>query len=958
MRLLKFALPMLLLACLAFVVTCDEGSFNAETASAPLEDSSSPALPQSADGNGLSAVNAAADFETRFNANGLIVSDRYDEWTLTWTTVSIGREGAWATLDAVTPVAVACDKQTIGECSSMTTYRHATFSEWYANRPNVLEQGWTFDARPAGNGPLTIEGKIGGNLLATMDEEGERVIFSLNEREVLIYSGLHVTDANGNEIPASMELEGETIRLLIDDARAVYPLTVDPGLSPAPAWSLSLNPDKISSGDINGDGYIDAVVISGGQLRAYYGSANGLSSFANWTSTLSVYSRLDATGDFNGDGYDDVAAGNFGSNAVDVFYGSASGPPSDSDWVVIKDSKFGYSIASAGDVNGDGYDELLISAPYAWSSLAEVGAAFVYYGSATGLPTTESWSHFGAEGYDYFGRIVSAAGDVNGDGYGDIMVVDNYGVIFLFNGSADGLTTSPTWTNNCGGYFTGLASAGDVNGDGYGDFMVGNYRSLTAQVFFGSATGPASSWSYTLDQASSMFGNSVSSAGDVNADGYDDVMVGAYRYSNPETNEGGVFLFYGSADGLPATPSIVLENNVASSMFGYCVSSAGDTDLDGYDDILVAAYHGDMYLFLGGCKTGCVYNDECYTDGDAMPDNECLVCDGTSWTPDDGATCDDGLYCNGADSCLTGYCSQHEGDPCADNGVYCDGEETCDEESDSCVSSGDPCPDDGQFCNGDESCNEAEATCDHTGDPCDDPLICDEGGDECVTTCTGCYIDGICYYDGQPAIPGEPCLVCNTEISTEEFVYNDGAACDDGVYCNGADVCMDGYCSQHDGDPCSAGDDQFCNGEETCNEAEATCDHSGNPCSAPFICDEGGDECATTCTGCYIDGVCYYNNQPNPDNACLACLTMYSTSAWSNNDGASCDDGIFCNGDDRCTAGSCDDHAGDPCDEWETCNEAAGECELTGDDDDDDDDDGCGSGGANWVSRALKTVNR
>ena len=424
MRLLKFVLSLLLFACLAFVVTCDEGSFNAETDSATLEVSSSPALSQSVDVNGLRAVNAAADFETLFSTNGLVVSDRYNHWTLTWQTVGIGREEAMETLDAVTPVLGACDEQSRDDCSSMTTYKHATFSEWYANRPNVLEQGWTFDARPAGDGPLTIEGAIGGNLTATMAEDGERVIFSLDDKDVLIYSGLHVTDATGRDIPARMELEEGTIRLLIDDARAVYPLIVDPGISPAPAWSISLNPDKISSGDINGDGYPDAVVCSAGRLLAYYGSANGLSSFANWTSTLSVYSKPDATGDFNGDGYDDVAASNRGSNAVDVFYGSASGPPSDSDWVVIKDGDFGYSMASAGDVNGDGYDDLLIGAPYTVVSVAEHGAAFVYYGSATGLPTTESWSHFGAQAYDYFGRLVSAAGDGNGDGYDDILVIN------------------------------------------------------------------------------------------------------------------------------------------------------------------------------------------------------------------------------------------------------------------------------------------------------------------------------------------------------------------------------------------------------------------------------------------------------------------------------------------------------------------------------------------------------
>lgn len=851
MRIRNFALSCLLLTCLVFIAACDEKSMDDNLVSAIEEDSSSLTAMRIANvlririnEGGLLAVNGAAGFETRFNANELVVSDRNSEWTLTWQTTGIGREDNLATVEPVTPELGECDKQTPDVCSPMATYQHATFSEWYANRAGGLEQGWTIASRPAGNSRLMIEGAIGGSLSAAMAEDGERVIFSRGDRDVLIYSGLHVTDASGRELPARMELRQATIRLVIDDTQAVYPLTVDPGLSPAPAWSLPVYPSAISSGDINGDGYIDAVVLHD-QLRAYYGSANGLSSFANWTSTLSVYDKLDATGDFNGDGYDDVVASNWGASAVNVFYGTASGPSPDSDWAVVKGGNFGDSLASAGDINGDGYDDLVVGAATDSSIGDENGAAYVFYGSATGLSTTEGWSYFGSNYYDNLGQIVSAAGDLNGDGYDDVLVTWDYNVD-VFYGSGGGLATTPAWTNT-GFSCTSLAPAGDVNGDGYDDFLIGNFRQLKVNLFLGSASGPSGSpvQTFSLDQAASVFGYNVSSAGDVNADGYDDVMIGAYMYDNSETNEGAVFLYYGSTDGPSTTPGLTLEGNLPAANFSIRIASAGDVNLDGYDDILIGTANKDnngVLLYLGGCKTGCVYSDQCYTDGNALPGNECLVCQATSWTPNDGATCDDGLYCNGEDACRYGYCAEHAGDPCESNGVYCDGEETCNEQSDSCETTNVPCLDDGQFCNGAESCNEAEAICEHTGDPCSDP----------------------------------------------------------------------------------------------------------------YICDEGGDECSSTCKGCWIDGVCYHNTQANPDNECQSCQVAVSTVAWSNNDGASCDDGVFCNGDDVCKTGICDKHDGDPCDSWETCNEETDACDLTGDDDDDDDDNGCGGNELGFVKRLTK----
>src|SRR5262249_39764103 len=130
-----------------------------------------------------------------------------------------------------------------------------------------------------------------------------------------------------------------------------------------------------------------------------------------------------------------------------------------------------------------------------------------------------------------------------------------------------------------------VASAGDVNGDGYGDVIVGAYQydngetnEGRAYVYLGSASGlsATAAWTAESDQASADFGYSVASAGDVNGDGYGDVIVGAYQYANGETAEGRAYVYLGSASGLSATAAWTAESNQASAEFGSSVASAGD----------------------------------------------------------------------------------------------------------------------------------------------------------------------------------------------------------------------------------------------------------------------------------------------------------------------------------------------------------------------------------------------
>jgi hypothetical protein len=171
-------------------------------------------------------------------------------------------------------------------------------------------------------------------------------------------------------------------------------------------------------------------------------------------------------------------------------------------------ASFGFSVGTAGDVNGDGYSDVIVGAPFYDNGETYEGRAYVYHGSASGLSGTAAWTAESNQGSAFFGFSVGTAGDVNGDGYSDVIV----GAYLYDNGETD-------------------------EGRAY--------------VYHGSASGLSgtAAWTAESNQANAYFGYSVGTAGDVNGDGYSDVIVGAYYYDNGETDEGRAYVYYGNAGG-------------------------------------------------------------------------------------------------------------------------------------------------------------------------------------------------------------------------------------------------------------------------------------------------------------------------------------------------------------------------------------------------------------------------
>jgi hypothetical protein len=428
-----------------------------------------------------------------------------------------------------------------------------------------------------------------------------------------------------------------------DEGRVVVYFGGTTGFGTTANWTMEINQagasfgDAVAGADVNGDGYSDVLVGASnytngqqneGGVFVYNGAAAGLSLEPNMTAESDqAFSEFGGSvangGDFNGDGLTDMFIGapmyDNGQNnegRVYVYAGKYNGVSTIANWSVENAqalAEHGYSVSAAGDVNGDGFADVLVSAPYFDATYIDEGRVYLYLGSATGLSATPSNSLSPvSQASALFGWSVAGAGDINADGFSDIIIGDPYydgngglsldqGRAYVYYGSQIGLNTTPLIIeSNQDGAMLGFAVAGvgDVNNDGFADIAVGtpSYDNTfqnegRVNVYYGSSNGVSfnNQWVKYGEQAGASYGNSVATAGDINRDGISDMIVGAYLYDNGESDEGRAMIYYGTNSGLSSTAGWTSEGNQFSAYYGYNVGTAGDVNGDGYSDVLVSA---------------------------------------------------------------------------------------------------------------------------------------------------------------------------------------------------------------------------------------------------------------------------------------------------------------------------------------------------------------------------------
>ena len=243
------------------------------------------------------------------------------------------------------------------------------------------------------------------------------------------------------------------------------------------------------------------------------------------------------------------------------------------------DAFLGYALSPRpGDADGDGYDDLLAGA-YQWDrgGTNDVGAAFLYRGGPAGLEAEPSWMQEGENPGNELGGSLSFAGDVNGDGYDDAIVgaylfgFDDRGRAYLYLGGPDGLSATAVWTYDGTAQDQlgmGVGAAGDVNGDGYDDVLVGAYSADAGGddagrvlLFLGSPGGLAAapSWEWIGDEVDGYAGGTVAAAGDVNGDGSGDFAVGVVSFESLVAPNGKVRVFHGPPREGPSVTLVPFE---------------------------------------------------------------------------------------------------------------------------------------------------------------------------------------------------------------------------------------------------------------------------------------------------------------------------------------------------------------------------------------------------------------
>ncbi|APR86569.1 Hypothetical protein A7982_11918 [Minicystis rosea] len=448
-------------------------------------------------------------------------------------------------------------------------------------------------------------------------------------------TGAHVTlchDRACSAVITALDATGTSVKLTQDLPKGVVFWKLDrlaadgAGCGPSTTWEFTVGPKSApvdaswgTQLDADGDGYADVLVSArgsgatngDGHVYFYRGGPSGISTApaVTLTSPSSIAAgygwSVASAGDVNGDGFADAVVGTWGTypsfdcgimgyttDEAYLYFGGPTGlattpamtlqgPTPNSS--CCNCDRFGGSVAAAGDVNGDGYADVLVAA-------SDGHKAYLYYGSPSGVGTTPVVLDGGYASSATDPQTAVGAGDLNGDGYADIVLGSEQagGPSKVYMGGASGLSTTPIVLTVPGTYKPrmGVTGGGDINGDGYADVVGFNAGGVNKgddllYVYLGGASGVST----TPLLVKTPQGNDGPrcAAGDMNGDGLADVAtwgswIGAYDTLDE---------YLGTASGLSATRATAITAQTPPQQSWFSMTNAGDVNGDGYADVLL-----------------------------------------------------------------------------------------------------------------------------------------------------------------------------------------------------------------------------------------------------------------------------------------------------------------------------------------------------------------------------------
>ena len=447
------------------------------------------------------------------------------------------------------------------------------------------------EVRTEGRAELRVDGNAGDRVTVTDDGWVQRA-------DVMIEGTTYKAFENGNArllVNIAIDISGliPTVDLTDLTAGDGFIIQGDEAGDHA-GWSVS------SAGDVNGDGYTDLIV------GARFGDDGGTDAGEAYVVFGKASDPSDPFGELVG-----------GRQVMDL-----TNLAPEEGFIIQGDARYdfaGYSVSGAGDVNGDGFADLLVGAPSGWDGGLEAGEAYVVFGKASGfgnldgsgrqvvdLTSLAAGDGFVIQGdthFDWAGASVSGAGDVNGDGFTDLIVGAHKG--------------------DDGGTRAGEAYVVFGKASGPSDTFGSLDATTNRQVVDLTSLAPEEGFIIQGDERFDRAGVSVSGAGDVNGDGYADLIVGASRGDDGGTYAGEAYVLFGKASGfgelddsnrrvmdltdLAPTEGFIIQGDEVGDTAGSSVSYAGDVNGDGYADLIVGApcgndggrFAGEAYVVFG-----------------------------------------------------------------------------------------------------------------------------------------------------------------------------------------------------------------------------------------------------------------------------------------------------------------------------------------------------------------------